>query len=206
MARRIINNNARRPRKLNRNIIIAVEGLKNKTEKAYFRNFNNKNGNIISFANGGETDPVKMVRSLAKEIERRGIDLNAGDKAYCVFDTDTDQSKNRQILEARRIANDLGIEIITSNPCIEYWFLLHFVNSNALMDSDDVITKLKRYIPNYEKSMDVYSSLEATQNTAINRAIQVENKHISDGKIIGLVEANPSTEIYKIINELMIER
>lgn len=206
MARRIISNYTRRPRKLNRNIIIAVEGSKNKTEKTYFRNFNNKNGNIISFANGGETDPVKMVKSLAKEIERRGIDLNAGDKAYCVFDTDTDQRKNRQILEARRIANDLGIEIITSNPCIEYWFLLHFVNTNAIMDSDGVITKLKRYIPNYEKNMDVYAFLEPTQADAINRAVQVEEKHISDGKTIGFVEANPSTEVYKIINELMVER
>lgn len=206
MAGRIISNYTRRPRKLNRNIIIAVEGSKNKTEKAYFRNFNNKNGNIISFANGGETDPVKMVKSLAKEIERRGIDLNAGDKAYCVFDTDTDQRKNRQILEARHIANDLGIEIITSNPCIEYWFLLHFVNTNAIMGSDGVITKLKRYIPNYEKNMDVYALLEAGQADAIDRAMQIERKHISDGKTIGFVEANPSTEVYKIINELMVER
>ncbi len=37
-------------------------------------------------------------------------------------------------------------------PSIEYWFLLHYENTNRyLRTSDDAINALKKYIPQFEK-------------------------------------------------------
>jgi len=46
--------------------------------------------------------------------------------AFCVFDTDEDPNKNKLIIEAKKYAELKGIKMITSAPCIELWFLLHF--------------------------------------------------------------------------------
>lgn len=92
--KRIISSDrVRKPRKQKNNIIIAVEG-KNKTEKIYFNNFDNGKRNYsISFAKGNYTDPLNLVKILAKEINKFELDLTDGDEAYCIFDVDMDSSK-----------------------------------------------------------------------------------------------------------------
>jgi len=71
--RKISNDRVNRNKKRKRNIIIAVEG-KNKTEKIYFNNFekNTKNFNI-SYAKGDDTDPLKLVKSLLNEINKKNL-------------------------------------------------------------------------------------------------------------------------------------
>ena len=63
---------------------------------------------------------------LITEIKKIGLDLTDGDEAYCVFDTDSDFTKNNIIDKARRLALENNIKVITSTPSIEIWFLLHY--------------------------------------------------------------------------------
>lgn len=61
-------------RKPKNKILIAVEG-KNKTEKIYFNNFENgKCSYNITYARGNNTDPLKLVQMLIKEINELKLD------------------------------------------------------------------------------------------------------------------------------------
>ena len=180
-------------------IVIAVEGRCNKTEKQYFYHFDDgKKPYTISIANGNETDPVKLVKRLDAEIRKKELNLNGGDQAFCVFDVDTDANKNRLIEEAKNYAKSRGIQVITSTPSIELWFLLHFIETTAYYSNHALIKKLNQYIK-YEKNNDIFPAIIEYVNVAIERAKKLEQYQIQNNKKVGSVDANPNTEMYKIV-------
>ena len=107
--RRISSDRVRKIRKRKSKILIALEG-KNKTEKIYFSNFEDgKKSYNISYAKGNNTDPLKLVEMLIKEIENMGLDLQDDDIAYCIFDTDTNPDKNKIItLQLHQCDHDIS--------------------------------------------------------------------------------------------------
>lgn len=203
MGRRINKDRVGKPRNKKNKIIIAVEG-KNKTEKIYFDNFDDGKKNYsITIARGNDTDPIKLVRNLEKEMRKREISLKNGDKVFCVFDVDIDYKKNKVIEEAKEFANKHGIQIITSTPCIELWFLLHYDYTTAPLTNNEVMKRLKKYYPKYEKNINIYMDINSKTSKAIENAKKLENYQKENNRIIGTVEANPNTEIYKIVEYLL---
>lgn len=201
--RRISNDRVRKVRKQKSKILIAAEG-KNKTEKTYFSNFEDgKKSYNITYARGNNTDPLKLVKMLIKEIDELKLDLQDDDVAYCIFDTDVDPNKNKIIDEAIQLARKNNIKIITSSPCFELWFLLHYDYTTANMDSEEVIKRLKEYYPKYEKNINIYPDIIKEIDLAINRTKKIEKYQIDNNRRIGTVEANPNTEVYKIVEYLM---
>ncbi len=201
--RRISNDRVRKVRKQKSKILIAAEG-KNKTEKTYFSNFENgKKSYNITYARGNNTDPLKLVKMLIKEIDELKLDLQDDDVAYCIFDTDVDPNKNKIIEEAIQLARKNNIKIITSSPCFELWFLLHYDYTTANMDSEEVIKRLKEYYPKYEKNINIYPDIIKEIDLAIDRAKKLEKYQTDNNRRIGTVEANPNTEVYKIVEYLM---
>lgn len=201
--RRISNDRVRKVRKQKSKILIAAEG-KNKTEKTYFSNFEDgKKSYNITYARGNNTDPLKLVKMLIKEIDELKLDLKDDDVAYCIFDTDVDPNKNKIIEEAIQLAKKNNIKIITSSPCFELWFLLHYDYTTANMDSEEVLKRLKEYYPKYEKNINIYPDIIKEIDLAIDRAKKIEKYQIDNNRRIGTVEANPNTEVYKIVEYLM---
>ncbi len=201
--RRISNDRVRKVRKQKSKILIAAEG-KNKTEKTYFSNFEDgKKTYNITYARGNNTDPLKLVKMLIKEIDELKLDLQDDDVAYCIFDTDADPNKNKIIEEAIQLARRNNIKIITSSPCFELWFLLHYDYTTANMDSEEVIKRLKEYYPKYEKNINIYPDIIKEIDLAIDRAKKLEKYQTDNNRRIGTVEANPNTEVYKIVEYLM---
>lgn len=201
--RRISNDRVRKVRKQKSKILIAAEG-KNKTEKTYFSNFEDgKKSYNITYARGNNTDPLKLVKMLIKEIDELKLDLQDDDVAYCIFDTDVDPNKNKIIEEAIQLARKNNIKIITSSPCFELWFLLHYDYTTANMDSEEVIKRLKEYYPKYEKNINIYPDIIKEIDLAIDRAKKIEKYQIDNNRRIGTVDANPNTEVYKIVEYLM---
>ena len=201
--RKISNDRVRKLRKPKSKVLIAAEG-KNKTEKTYFSNFeDSKKSYNITYARGNNTDPLKLVKMLIKEIDELNLHLQDDDVAYCIFDTDVDSNKNKIIKEAIQLAKKNHIKIITSSPCIEVWFLLHYAYTTANMNNEEVIKSLKKYYPKYEKNINIYPDVVKKIALAINRAKKLEKYQIDNNQTIGTVEANPNTEVYKIVEYLM---
>ena len=186
-------------------ILISTEG-KNKTEEIYFNNFKrNKNYSII-YSKGNYTDPVNMVNALQSGIKKMELQKRYGDKAYCVFDTDVNLSKQEQINKAiAKLKNkNTIIELIPSNPCFEIWYRAHFTNSTkGYSSNEEVIKDLKKLISNYQKNMDVYLIISSKTDLAIKNAISMEKYHKKLGIDIYDMKANPSTQVHKIVKELI---
>lgn len=206
LTEKIIKTNSRKKRIPKYSILIALEG-NNKTEKLYLSHFNKReNPYYIIFAKGNETDPLSMVKSLIKEMTKLEIDTSSKDKVYCVFDADESSSKDKVIKNILGLCEEYGITIITSNPCFEEWILSHYEPSTRPLTNKECLKKLKKYIPNYEKNLDVYPIICKFTNTAIQNAKIKEEYHKKQGRNIYLTESNPSTLFYKIIEELTINQ
>ena len=189
-------------RKRNPFVIIGCEG-KNKTEKLYFKNFNSRQC-MIKFSKGNSTDPKGIVEDVIRFIKNNQIELEENDKVYAVFDTDVGQNKQQPIEEAKRLAEEYGVEIITSTPAFEIWFLLHFgyttksfVSNRALQD------ELEKQIPDYSKSNNTYVSVRNLTGQAIENAKRLEQYQLNAGQTLDSENCNPYTGVYKVTEELI---
>lgn len=185
-------------RKRRRIVLLAVEG-KNKTETNYFRGFDSKDTKIV-FASGNDTDPVNMANSLVEDYRFNDLDDELGDAAFCVVDGDVSKTREKQVLEADRIVKKIG-SVIVSNPCIEVWFLCHFTSSSAqFQSSKEAVSRLKEYIPGYEKNMGgIYELLKEKQEYAIKNAKALDQINEVVDRKLHHYDYQPSTEIYKIL-------
>ena len=193
----------RKNRQKNSLVVIACEG-KNKTEETYFKNFNSRKC-IIKFSKGNSTDPVGIVNDLIKFINTE-IEREDEDKYYAVFDTDINKGLQNQIDEAKKLAEENGVEIITSTPVFEFWYLLHFDFTTKVYNSNkELIEDVKNKIYGYNKDMNVYPIIKENMKDAIDNAKRVEKHHIGLGQALNNEACNPYTGIYKVVEEL-IER
>lgn len=186
-------------------ILISTEG-NNKTEEIYFNNFKRNKKYSIIYSKGNYTDPVNMVDTLQKDIKKMELQKRYGDLAYCIFDTDVDNSKQEQIDKAlSKLQNkNTIIELIPSNPCFEIWYKAHFTDSTkSYCNNNELIKDLKKSIPNYQKNMDVYPTLCDKTNAAIKNTINMEEYHKKSNIGIYNIKANPSTQVYKIVKKLI---
>lgn len=182
-------------------ILISFEG---KTEKKYFGHFGGRNfAYNLEMAPGNETDPINIVNRAIKGMKDYDINVKNGDKVYCIIDTDTDPAKNKIIEKAVSMAKKKGIEVITSSPSIELWFYLHFEYIQSNISNRDILNKLKQNMPGYEKGNDVFDILNSNIAAAIKNAKKLEEYHVKNGLNIKSVEANPHTEVYKVIENFI---
>lgn len=189
-------------RKRNPFVIIGCEG-KNKTEKLYFNNFNSRQC-IIKFSKGNSTDPKGIVEDVIRFIKNNQIDLEENDKVYAVFDTDVGQNKQQQIEEAKKLAEANGVEIITSTPSFEIWFLLHFgYTTKAFVSNKALQDELEKQILDYSKNNNTYITVKDLTGQAIENAKKLEKYQLNKGQVLDSEDCNPYTGVYKITEELI---
>lgn len=182
-------------------IAIGCEG-KNKTETIYFKNFSSRNC-IIKFSTGNSTDPVGMANDLINFIKKEDIKCEYGDKIFLLIDTDINQNKDVQIREAKKRCEKYGIEMITSTPTFEFWYILHFgYTTKIYKDSQQVKNDIKSKIENYSESFDIYPFIKDNTNEAVKNAKLIEKNHINNGKLIDSEDANPHTNVYRVIEKI----
>lgn len=166
----------RKERELKRSRITVIgEGL---TERWYFEHLRTLKGYHY------DCKPRFFTHQSYEEM-RKLIDwvLQSGGIAVCVCDTDItrtneERKKAFQTMKAKYAGNK-NVLICDSMPSIEFWFLIHYVNtSKYFQDSDAVIQMLRRHISDYDKSGAFLEkqqwvaemSTEERQTEACNRA------------------------------------
>ncbi len=180
-------------------ILVATEG-DNKTEKTYLQEINRIIQDVsIVFADGNSTDPINMVEDTVRTADKRGFDTEYGDKAFIVFDADF--NKESQIVEARKLANDNGFQLVISNPCFEVWLLLHFrYSSKGYQSNDEVINEIKNRWPEYRKNIGSFQGILDRTEMAVDNAKKLEAFHDSVNPKTDAEKRNPSTDVYKLID------
>ena len=129
-------------------ITIIGEGA---TERFYFTNRRRRKGYRYTCKPRNFTE--QSLGEIQKQVDRvladRGI-------AVCVFDTDitrnnpTERAKFEALCQKYKDRKD--VIICDSMPSIEFWFLLHYLNTNKYFaTANDVIDVLHKYIPDFSK-------------------------------------------------------
>lgn len=180
--------------------LLVCEGKK--TERTYFNRFRTRGNNLrILTPDTKSTDPQNLVEFAIVQKNVLGLDVDSGDRAWCLFDVDENSKKGIQKAVEKAEAN--GIVAIVSNPCFEVWFLLHHTECNASLTSREIMEQLKSFIPDYEKSYDVFDLLTCNQHLAIQRARKLMDSHIKEGLKEFDVESNPSTNVHSVVTSIL---
>ena len=191
-------------RKRKRIILVADEG-RNMTESNYLKSFDDVSF-TLRFVHDNSTDPINLMNSLINAAKEMELSEEYGDKAFCLIDADVNPKKDRQIRKADTIAASSKVaSLIVSNPCFEIWFLCHHnCSSHQYYSSDEVLAALKKIYPDYSKNDErMYSRTIDKVQDAIENSKQLEQEARSSGKTIHTYQFQPSTEVYKVVVELL---
>jgi len=180
--------------------LIVCEG--SSTEPAYFTALKKElrlHAVKVDVVGGENSEPINIVESaIAKKNQgaARGMPYS---KVWCIVDVEI--PPHRTLGEAcTKAANVKDLELILTNPSIEYWFLLHFEKVKTPFNSDqDLHNTLKQFHPSYKKGRIGFDILFPLTETAIKNSKEVikENQCNDD-----LRNFNPSTHVHKVVEHL----
>ena len=195
MARRQLRHNKKKPL-----IVICSEGGKKSSEYYYFRNYTNRDLRI-QFSTGNSTDPKGMLEDLLKYIHNEDIASEDNCRIFLVLDTDLDERRISEIKEIEQECIDNNIEIVTSAPTFEIWYVMHYRNNKLkFQTSKEVKRELQNLNGTYTESMDMYKIIEDSTDNARSTAQSLEQKVIRNNE--DLLSSNPHTSIYKILDAI----
>jgi len=189
----------RQLRKRFRTALIVCEGAK--TEPKYFNALRAKLSipyvSVDIYGSQCGSDPVSVVQYAKNRKEEYDYD-----EIWCVFDTERFSQKGpRKFSQALNMAAANGVLLAISNPCFEYWFLLHFVRcGNSLSTGKRACDKLKKYLPSYEKGNSLFAQLYPLTDTAIANAKDVLRTQWHSEP--DYMKRDPSTEVFKVVELL----
>ncbi len=186
-------------------VLIVTEGKK--TEPEYFsdlKRYYRINTANIKIDGASDSSPASVVNYGKKLYEDERSTGDTFDRVYFVFDKDTHLTYLQALDEIKRYRRKNTFFAINSVPCFEYWLLLHFVYTTEpfspterLSAADRVIDKLKKHLPDYDKSASelftkLYEKLETAKGNAVN-ALRAADQTGTD---------NPSTRVHKLVGYL----
>ena len=175
--------------------VLAVEGVK--TEPQYFSIFNDQHSVILvnCLKGNNNSSPPQVLKRMENYIKEKS--LRASDEAWLVVDKDqwTDEQL-AQLHEWSQGHDNYGFAL--TNPKFEYWLLLHFEDGTAIASSRECSDRLKRHLPDYDKSIDFHKITRDRVNAAIRRARVRDNPPCVDWpRTLG------ATTIYKLLESIL---
>ena len=117
------------------------------------------------------------------------------------IDTDLDEKRISEIKEIGQKCIDNNIEIVTSSPTFEIWYVMHYRNNRLkFQTSKEVKKELQNLNGAYKESIDMYKIIKDSTDNARSTAQSLEQQIIRNNK--DLLSSNPHTSIYKILNAI----
>ncbi|MFM2266572.1 MAG: hypothetical protein RL757_12 [Bacteroidota bacterium] len=171
-------------------VAVIVDG---ETEMWYFQMLQ-RNEKTLNVAISPKIPQKKKLSDQFDEVKKQAKDY---DKVFWVVDLDVILKEEKekkgkfQTFEKyrRQLEKYKNVVVIVNNPCLEFWFLLHFqatqITSGKCVDAEN---SLKTHIENYKKERhfftkegkDIYLRLKPNLKTAIENAKRLGS---FDGKL-----------------------
>ncbi len=198
---------SKEPRK---SILIVSEG--SKTEPIYFNSLRR----ILRLAMvevdivGEGAAPITVVdRAIELREERRrqakrSLRKAAYEVVYCVVDVEAPKAES--LSRAMTKARDNKLQVILSNPCFEYWYILHFRKSSAHFNTSKAAkSALKREHPAYcESDTTIFDVVYPMTADAIRHSKQVLREQHDGAEVLS--DCKPSTHVHKVVEYLQSVR
>ena len=175
-------------------ILIKGEGI---TESNYLKSFNERNVINIRKATGNKTDPEGMLDELIEYMQEEAISpRDFGDKVFLLVDVDLSDIQVDHIMKILDKCKKNDVELITSNPTFEIWFLMYSKKSDLVFkDSKSVKEALKKIIKGYTPgNITNEKDIPGNRKDAINYALSIDAKL---GKYKEKIKHNPHCDMYK---------
>jgi hypothetical protein len=173
--------------------VLATEGVV--TEPSYFTLLKQYSAFIIEFASttSDKSAPRHVLDKMKKYLKQKP--LLRDDEAWLV--TDKDEWTEAQLNDLhlwQRSDNRYGFAL--SNPCFEYWLLLHFEEGARVKSVKDCCERLCKKLPNYKKS--VKNIKRGDIEAAIMRAKKRDKPYCEDWpRNIG------QTTVYRLVEKML---
>jgi hypothetical protein len=177
--------------------IIATEG--EKTEPAYFRmgifRSRERPVRVKVLDRGGGSSPQAVLDRMREHL--RSYQKKKGDEAWLVVDKDQWKTKDLEVLCAWS-QSDTYKNLAVSNPQFEYWLLLHFEDGKKINSKSECLSRLRKYIPDYDKSKIPESKFTVTKVTnAIKRAKSQDSPPCTKWPV------KTGTTVYRIVEKII---
>lgn len=140
---------------------------------------------------------IPQKKKLKDQYEKVTEQSKHYDKVFWIVDYDVVNSETKNVKKGAESASQelqkyitqiaekfKNVTVIINNPCLEFWFLLHFENTDKFFDNCEGATKqLKKHLPDYEKTSkyftkqgnDIYLKLKPKLNDAIAKATRLKS-------------------------------
>lgn len=192
------------PGSTGKTILIVTEG--EKTEPNYLKGLRNHlklQAADIRVVKADGTDALSVVKHAVELRGQRRREARRGctvpyDSVWAVFDTERADT-NLKLNDALQKATAHKINVALSNPCFEFWVLLHDEYTTAQFTKcENVIRRIKdRHFPDYEKGNVNAEQYLPKIPTAIRNSEQCREYHKTAG-----VDGNPSTDVDLLVREM----
>lgn len=145
-----------------------------------------------------KTSPHSSPINIVKYAIRQAKEINEYDEIYCVFDRDI----HGDFDEALKLADNNHFEVIVSDPCFEFWILLHFTQTAQNFSTNakpcQAVQKhkdFKKNLPHYSKDYDFEDIINKHLATAIKNANAINKTNLS-------VRQTPYTQVVTLVERL----
>lgn len=136
--------------------------------------------------------PDQLVRAAAAHRDRKP---GAFDEVWCVVDVD-----EFDVASAASEARRHQVRLAISNPCFELWLLLHHADCRAYCAGcADVIRRLRKHLPEYDKSRLNFAHFAAGVGDAVKRARDLDATGSDHNR-------NPSTGVWRLVERIGVQR
>ena len=150
------------------------------------------------------TDPLTLTRRAidlknARIREAKTSSKIPYDEVWVVFDLEKPHDEHRRLADqAKQLGGAKGIRFAYSDPCFEFWLLLHEEYTTApFTDCDEVKNRLKRHWNDYSKGQTPSPEFLQKIPVAVVHAERCREHHKTSGG-----DGNPSTAVDMLIRNL----
>jgi hypothetical protein len=184
----------RRYRKI---FVIAAEGFK--TEPQYFALLNDLHTviHVTCLKDKKASAPPQVLQRMMKYLREQ--DLRNSDESWLVVDKDSwTDAQLQELYKWSQTAKNYGFAL--SNPSFEYWLLLHFEDGAGISNARECSDHLKRYLPDYDKSINSRKITREMIQEAIIRASNRDSPRCDDWPhVIG-------TTVYRLVQNIFSKK
>lgn len=146
-------------------VVFCVEG---KTEEQYLRK-------LVEERYQGHVVPVfwgsshrSSLKNLIQTVQRQSKTDDVGEGVWIICDSDQNSVHVAQLEEWLR-EDAKCHRVAVTNPCIEYWLLLHYVDSPRCSNAKAAVTELRKHLTGYVKGRPLPADLLQRTNRAVER-------------------------------------
>jgi hypothetical protein len=121
------------------------------------------------------------------------------DEVWCVTDVDHYEREGSKVTAALALAaaGEPKINVAVSNPCFEFWLLLHHEDCSAhCADCGAVLRRLRNWVPAYDKARLVFRDYAGGVQRAVAQARALDPTGADHVR-------NPSTGVWRLVTALL---